>query len=149
NGETRNAGGLGWKDCDPAAGSDSSAATFSRFGLSIQLTGKWLPGEVGCRWSQSSFHAPHHVMSLIEQAWRRAQGRKGTYLFDGPMCRLESFGVQQGRLELALSATSYKLFHGTNLCHAELADRYGPTVLANPLGISCAVVSSDGYLMLG
>jgi hypothetical protein len=52
-------------------------------------------------------------------------------------------------LELELSRTSYKVFWGTNLTHADLADRFGPETLANPVGLSCALQSSDGYLMLG
>src|SRR5262249_46776634 len=86
---------------------------------------------------------------LIEQAWRKAQQKLGSYLFDGPMCRLERVGTDGGRLNLLLSRTSYKVFYGTNLCHSEIAIRHGMTALANPMGISCALISDDGYLMFG
>src|SRR5205807_544784 len=38
---------------------------------------------------------------------------------------------------------------GTNLTNPQLADRYGAKVMANPVGVSPAIVTSDGYLMLG
>jgi 8-oxo-dGTP pyrophosphatase MutT (NUDIX family) len=69
-------------------------------------------------------------------------------LFDGPMCRLESFHAG-AKLELALSRTSYKPFLGTNLTHAQYADKYGGSALANAVGLSSALESSDGFLMLG
>jgi 8-oxo-dGTP pyrophosphatase MutT (NUDIX family) len=35
------------------------------------------------------------------------------------------------------------------MCHPELADRFGPHVLANPVGVSPALETADGFLMLG
>jgi 8-oxo-dGTP pyrophosphatase MutT (NUDIX family) len=88
------------------------------------------------------------IESAIEQAWQEARARPGVKLFDGEMCRLEYF--RAGRtLELGLSGTSYKIFWGTNLTHPEFADRYGWEALANPVGLSCALESADGFLMLG
>src|SRR5688572_13684152 len=45
--------------------------------------------------------------------------------------------------------TSYKPFLGTNLTHPELADRHGPAILANPVGVSPALITADGWLMMG
>jgi 8-oxo-dGTP pyrophosphatase MutT (NUDIX family) len=64
------------------------------------------------------------------------------------MCRLESFEAGE-RLRLRVSRTSYKPFLGTNLTHPEFADRHGPGALANPIGLSAALETSDGVLMLG
>jgi len=116
--------------------------------LRIRLIGDWSAGQVDCRWTASTFRSPPEVLRLIEQAWRNA-ARRGVQLFDGPMCRLEEVRSEGDRLHILLSRTSYRLFLGTNLHNAELADRHGPSVLANPVGLSCALVSADGRLMLG
>ena len=86
---------------------------------------------------------------MIERAWAAAVARPGVQLFDGPMCRLESWSSSPGRLDAVLSDTSYKPFLGTNLRHPELADRYGPAILANPVGVSPALITADGWLMMG
>ena len=56
---------------------------------------------------------------------------------------------QPERLSLDLSVTSYKPFMGTNLAHPELADQFGRDVMANPVGVSPALHTSDNYLLLG
>jgi 8-oxo-dGTP pyrophosphatase MutT (NUDIX family) len=89
------------------------------------------------------------VETMIERAWERAASRPGVQLFDGPMCRLESWEASPRRLAVVLSETSYKPFLGTNLTHPELADRYGPAILANPVGVSPALITADGWLMMG
>jgi 8-oxo-dGTP pyrophosphatase MutT (NUDIX family) len=65
------------------------------------------------------------------------------------MCRLERWHASPAELRLELSRTTYKAFLGTNLSHPELADRYGRDVLANPVGVSPALVTADGWLMMG
>lgn len=102
-----------------------------------------------CRWTSSTFAPTPDVQALIEQAWSEASRRPGVHLFDGPMCRLESFTAGEDRLELGFSRTSYKAFMGTNLRHAELADQYGWGILANPVGVSCALLSADNQLVMG
>lgn len=89
------------------------------------------------------------VEAIIDAAWSAALARPGVHLFDGPMCRLESFRVSPQRLELSLSDTSYKPFFGTHLSHPELFNRFGPEVMSNSVGVSPALLSSDGFLMLG
>jgi 8-oxo-dGTP pyrophosphatase MutT (NUDIX family) len=67
------------------------------------------------------------------------------------MCRLERWDVSPGgaRLRLWLSHTTYKPFFGTNMSHPELFERYGPDVMANPVGVSPALETSDDFLLLG
>ncbi len=85
---------------------------------------------------------------MIEREWARASARLREKLFDGPMCRLEEWTAGE-KVELVLSPTSYKLFLGTNLEHGELADRYGEEVLANAVGLSCALETADAWLLFG
>jgi hypothetical protein len=65
------------------------------------------------------------------------------------MVRLDSWQLKNEKLILNLGRTTYKTFLGTNLSHPELADTLGPAALANPLGLSAALESADGYLLLG
>jgi 8-oxo-dGTP pyrophosphatase MutT (NUDIX family) len=44
---------------------------------------------------------------------------------------------------------SYKPFFGTNMSHPQLEDRFGPDVMANPVGVSPALQTCDGFLLLG
>jgi hypothetical protein len=117
--------------------------------LSFPAIGLWKPGRVQVAWTESTRPNIPEVEQIIERAWIEASRRPGIHLFDGPMCRLESFEARENSLRLTLSHTSYKPFMGTNLTNADLADRYGAAVLANPVGLSALVVSSDGFVMMG
>jgi hypothetical protein len=117
--------------------------------LAFPLVGCWTPSQITISWTQSSRPIVPHVEQLIEQSWQTAMSRPGVLLFDGPMCRLESLESRGDQLHLRLSHTSYKIFMGTNLSHSDLADQYGPGILANPIGLSAALISSDGFLLLG
>lgn len=118
--------------------------------LTFRATGDWGPGQVSLGWAErSSRREVPEVERIIEETWARVSGRPGVHLFDGPMCRLESFDASGDVLDLSLSHTSYKAFVGTNLEHPHLADPFGPGVMANPLGVSALLETADGYLMLG
>jgi hypothetical protein len=114
-------------------------------------TGDWAPGDIAVEWVPSGRRIIADAETIIEQAWQRALARPGAHLFDGPMCRLERWDVapETGGLRLALSQTSYKPFLGTNMTHPELADRFGPDVMANPVGVSPALETADGFLLMG
>lgn len=117
--------------------------------LRFQLLGNFPRGHVICSFVNSSFQPPPHAKALIEHAWNTAKASLGDKLFDGPMCRLESFRLLNDSLLLNLSLTSYKQFLGTNLTHAALADQLGQNSLASPLGLSSALTAADGTLLLG
>jgi NUDIX domain len=115
----------------------------------IHASGNWDQGQVRTIWSPQPRQIPQQVADKIESAWSAAMRRKDVKLFDGKMSRLESWRVDGGVLELILGETSYKQFWGTNLMNAHLADEFGPACLANALGISAVVQSSDGFLVFG
>lgn len=117
--------------------------------LEFPVIGQWKPGEIAISWTSSSRPLIPQVEELIEQAWQKAMARPGVHLFDGPMCRLESMSAKAGRMDLLLSPASYKQFVGTNMGNPALADVYGQQVLANPVGLSTLLLSSDRYLLMG
>ena len=117
--------------------------------FSLIAQGPWLPGQVHVTRVASTRPTIAVVERAIDEAWQRA-ARPGVQLFDGPMCRLESFDASPAALHLSISLTSYRPFVGTNLSNAaRFADAYGPAALANPIGASTALTTLDGQLLLG
>jgi 8-oxo-dGTP pyrophosphatase MutT (NUDIX family) len=117
--------------------------------LKFHAVGDWPAGRLSVARVAPSRPVRPEVEAMIDAAWERALSRPGVKLFDGPMCRLESWRAGPDRLELVLSDTTYKAFLGTNLAHPELADRFGREMLANPVGVSPALLTADGFLMMG
>jgi 8-oxo-dGTP pyrophosphatase MutT (NUDIX family) len=114
----------------------------------IHAMGDWPAAAVQIQIVPSSWKAPSSVVQQIDAEWDRV-ARTGITLFDGPMCRLERFHASPAALTLALSETTYRIFVGTHLYHADLADVYGPSILANSIGVSVLVRTADGWLLLG
>lgn len=85
----------------------------------------------------------------IDSAWSEACARPGVHLFDGPLCRFERLTADDQHLHLDVSLCSYKQFFGTNGSHPEWAEAHGWGSLANAIGTSAALVSSDGWLVFG
>src|SRR5437762_11231747 len=113
--------------------------------LRFLALGDWPRDRVALSWTSTTRRILPDVEQIIDRAWSDAAARLGTRLFDGPMCRLERFAASAQSLELFVSPTSYKSFLGTNLTHArEIADRFGVDALANPIGLSSALQTSDG-----
>jgi hypothetical protein len=117
--------------------------------LKFHLVGDWPPGRVVCTDAPSSFSVPPDVQNRIDRDWDAVMRQLHGHLFDGPMCRLERFEAIGDTLHLALSRTSYKYHYGTNIREPTLAERLGEQALARPLGVSCALVTSDGILLMG
>ena len=111
--------------------------------------GNWSPPQVTTRWTGNSRLIFPEVESAIETAWDRALQKPGVHLFDGPMCRLESWTATSQSLALTISKSSYKAFLGTNMANPDFARKYGSAVMANPVGVSPALVTRDGQLLLG
>ncbi len=115
----------------------------------IRIAGDWSSDAVKADWVDGSLVPSEPVRSLIQSAWSAALAVPNRTLFDGPMCRLESFDVSAPGVRIGMSRTSYKAFWGTNMSHPELVDQFGPNVLANPIGLSPALRTADGWLVLG
>lgn len=134
---------------NPAKNSANVPPDSSSYSCRIEWSGDLAPGQLTVEWSPTSVQPPIEVDRAIDRAWAVASVQAGRCLFDGPMCRLESWHSAANNLHLLLAPTSYRRFWGTNLCHPELADRLGAGALANPLGLSAALLSADGMLLMG
>jgi hypothetical protein len=111
--------------------------------------GNWEHDQVTCAWAPSTFSPPIPVRAEIDRSWEMLARRPGVNLFDGPMCRLESSRADDASLSMLFSQTSYKCFCGTNMHNPQFAAQHGPAAMANPLGLSVALISRDGSLVLG
>ena len=118
----------------------------------LDVTGAFARDDVTVTWTDQRRQCNDELGRLIDQAWEVAlwQARKaGQNLFDGPMCRLISYIAGDSRFEMTLGPVSYKEFVGTNQTQAYVRYLHGPEVLADPLGVSAAIISADGFLLLG
>ena len=115
----------------------------------ILQSGDWPPGSIRSIVEPNRRVINPIVEAAIETAWNKARARPGVLLFDGPMCRLQSWAVDGDHLALHLADSGYKSFFGTNITHPEFAAAYGPDVMANPVGVSPAVETADGHLIMG
>lgn len=119
----------------------------------LHVLGNWDPDLVRSEWQPSTMRHSPEQLAAIDRAWILACARPGVHLFDGALCRLESFTNHSHELAngltIGLSATGYKAFLGTNGSHPEWADTYGHTTLAAALGTSAALISSDGWIVCG
>jgi 8-oxo-dGTP pyrophosphatase MutT (NUDIX family) len=117
----------------------------------LDFVGQFGPEQVHVHWSESRRHSNEQVDRQIEHTWQEqlalAQA-KGQRLYDGRLCRLVDCGVTDHALNLTLGQVSYKEFVGTNLTHPALRYAHGPEVLADPAGVSAAVVTGDNYVLL-
>ncbi len=118
--------------------------------LTYHAIGDWPEGHVAMTAVPDGRLRIPEVDEMIERAWAAALAKPGMMrLFDGPICRLEAWHATTVCLSLSISRSSYKILLGTHIAHPELRDKYGRAVMGDPLGVSCALETSDGWLMLG
>jgi hypothetical protein len=115
----------------------------------VVLLGNWLATDASTVWSPSGFRLPDAALSEVDARWQQALSVRTRRLFDGAMCRMEGFAIAGGQISVHVSPTSYRLFWGTNVSHPEWAETYGPSAMANPIGVSPALHTSDGFLLFG
>lgn len=117
--------------------------------LKVLFTCDLSEGSIHTRWVESTRRIVPEVEDAIERSWRDKLQQPNIKLWDGPMCRLEKWELRDGELHLDLSPTSYRIFFGTNMSNPHLLQKHGREAGANPVGISPALETADGYLMLG
>jgi len=115
----------------------------------VLATGNWAIDQIRVRSGGAARKIVPAVEAIIEAEWDRMRQRPGVKLFDGPMMRLASFHASCDLFELELSETSYKPFAATHMARPDLIQLYGREVMADPLGLSTLVVTTDGCLLMG
>ncbi len=118
----------------------------------LDFVGQFDRDRVQVRWSDSRRPTNEQIEAAIEEAWAeqsRLAAAEGRTLYDGRLCRVINCETQEAAMLVTLGDVSYKEFVGTNLTNAQLRYVHGAEVLANPLGVSAAVVTGDGFVLLG
>jgi 8-oxo-dGTP pyrophosphatase MutT (NUDIX family) len=120
----------------------------------VDFFGQYEPDQITQQWFDANRPTTREIDSAIARTWQavealaQSSGDKQN-LFNGALVRLISHEHTGQVLKLKLGPTTYRDFLGTNIGNCTLALRSGPEYLSNALGISAAVVTSDGYVALG
>jgi len=120
--------------------------------LVIDLFGRYTQDQVVQSWSDDPRPSTAQIDEAIAATWERERvqaAERGRTLFDGELGRLVRAEATTVALHLELGITCYRDFVGTNLCRDSLASCEHPDALANPLGTSVTVLTSDGFLAFG
>lgn len=116
------------------------------------LAGEFHQRDVHVTWSNQPRETNQAVEELITQAWAEALAsgqERGAEIFNGPACRLIEYSSDGEKLNLTLGPTNFREFIGTNTANAHIRYTLGGRVLSDPLGVSAAIVTADGFVMLG
>lgn len=101
-------------------------------------------------WDPGPLRYPPEMESEAEIVWRSAcsAASNDTLLFDGPLCALQSYTFENGRLAVSLTQTSYRYVLFAQYRAEEIVRRWGAEYLPRVLGVSAVVVTTDGALPL-
>ncbi len=118
----------------------------------VDVAGEFTRDRLTVERSTAERNTTPRIEASIERTWQAelsiAQAR-GRRLFNGELGRLDAHVVNGQSLRLLIGRTFYRDFMGTNASTDEEIRRAGPMFLANPLGVSALVLTSDGRLLLG
>ena len=118
----------------------------------IEFSGHYVRTQVATRVCDDQRQTTPGIEAQIARTWEvqlALAHEEGRLLFDGALARLAHVEVTGGNLRLRLGTTSYRQFVGTNLYNMTSVRDEGVDALANPLGVSAAIVTADGFLTFG
>ena len=118
----------------------------------LDVVGQYSQQDLHVQWDAAAYMPDEAIRQEIDKAWDHHSAtaqHRGVKLYNGPLCRLIDFQADNHRLNLVMGPTCFKDFLGTNLTRATLRYLHGSDVLANPVGVSAAVVTSDNFILLG
>jgi len=114
----------------------------------IHLAGSWFPPQVQINYQAIEYVLPDDFVRRAAAFWERLLAEGQRRIFNGALCRLESFREHDGFLHLALSRTCYRDLMFSNAHAEELINNFGESGPARALGISAIIETVDGYLPL-
>ncbi len=106
--------------------------------------------ELEVEWNPEPLRYPPDMEALAEEFWCQACASRAedALLFDGPLCALQHFCLDNGRLLLSLSKTTYRYVLLAEKRAEEIVRRWGEHHLPRVLGVSAVVLTTDGVLPL-
>jgi hypothetical protein len=130
---------------DPHA--DDGRETFA-----IQVFGRFEPGQVTTIRKDEPRGTTPEVEAAIARIWEAELSLAkefGRPLFNGPLARVLSVQINGNTLTIECGPTCYRDFLGTNLHRARDIAAFAPQSLADAMGVSGLILTSDGFLALG
>ena len=118
----------------------------------LDVAGRFTRQGILTEWTPQHRITNPEVERIVENTWAseiECAHRAGRRLYNGRLCRLWESSCENQNLVLKLGEVSFKEFLGTNLTHAYLRYFHGPEVLADAVGVSIVVTTSDGFIVLG
>jgi hypothetical protein len=114
----------------------------------LHLAGNWPRSQVRIAYQPIEYVLPDEFARRAVVFWEQliAEGRRR--IFNGALCRLENFSERNGALHLSFSRTCYRDLLFSNAHTNELIGAFGEVGPARALGISVALETADGYLLL-
>jgi hypothetical protein len=93
--------------------------------------------------------APPALLAEAEAHWARLTAESpDVFRFPGPLCQLLTATCAEGRLQLGLGRTDYRLWLCAQGRQAELAARFPGAAIARPLAVCAGVLTADGSLVV-
>lgn len=111
----------------------------------VLICGYFKPEEIDVFQAPSTFQTNAQTEANIEREWgpKLAKG-----WFAGPLSRLESYTLTpDGKLQIGVSNTTFDKYVGTR--DLQTVRTHGIEFTANPIGVSAALVTVDGKLIIG
>lgn len=118
----------------------------------VEACGRWGCAAVEQQHATAPRPTSPAVERLIAEAWEAESAlaaNDNRVLYDAPLARLVRAVAAKNHLLLELGTTTYREFVGTHFHHAAAIRRLDPQFLAQALGVSALVQTSDGYLAFG
>ena len=118
----------------------------------VEVSGRYERRRITTRWTGKRQPETPAIEAAVARTWEAQAAiaaAEDRLLFDGHLVRLVRLSATQETLELELGPTRYRQFVGTNLYNTAMVLGEGRACLADPLGVSATLITSDGFLALG
>lgn len=114
----------------------------------VQVKGNYPRSQVHLTWQSNNQTISHELSKRIEDYWQQEvlPGPKGRYVFNGQLCSLNNWHVENLTLFLKMARTDYKTLLYSNFINRN-SESHG-SFICSALGISVVIVSADNRLVL-
>ncbi len=130
----------------------STLPPWSRAPFFIEVEGRYTADQLSQTWTEDARPTAPNVEEIISRTWETESSlavQSGRNLYNSRLARLVRADASTTGLHLRLGDTCYRDFLGTNVFNAPEVARLNPAFLADAVGTSSIVLTSDGFLVLG
>jgi len=120
--------------------------------FNVELCHRYTRDQLGVSFVDEPRPTTDEIERLIATTWEEEfdKARKeGRLLYNGDLGRLVRVTTGPDSLHFLLAHTCYRDFFGTHVRSAAFVRSIDPECLADPLGVSSTVITSDGWIVYG